>query len=53
MPLTEIQKLRLQNNQLLKANRNLLNENHQLRHALKERLQTDPTYLNKLLEIRG
>jgi regulator of replication initiation timing len=45
--------LKRQYKKLLDANRDLQNENEQLRSALKERLQTDPTYLNKLLEIRG
>jgi hypothetical protein len=53
MPQTEYQKLVMQNKQLLTANRNLLNENDQLRTALKQKLRNDPTYLNKLLEIRG
>lgn len=53
MPQTEYQKLVMQNNQLLKANIHLQNENEQLRNALRGHLQTDPRYLNKLLEIRG
>jgi regulator of replication initiation timing len=53
MPLTEHQLLKRQYKKLLDTNRDLQNENEQLRNALRGQLQTDPRYLNKIQEIRG
>jgi hypothetical protein len=52
MPLTREQHLVMQCNRLVKANVSLQNENELLKNALKKQLRNDPTYLNKLQQIK-